>query len=169
MVHVEKLNLKRTQPDFVIFPDDVDIEWRFVLEILLPFDNYSPGELRRVNRRIAYLGNNMRYGSDMIVMAVSDDHSPYFSFLAPKIAYVRDDVINARHVFLGKLQPHVDNDDVVAIFKDCHVAADFFESSQGYDSQPVAAENSGSIFRPDEADFLPFCCFFFKLFFSGYH
>src|SRR3989344_3251759 len=79
----------------------------------------------------------MRYSADMVVVRVSDDYADNVFFFAPQVADIGDDVINARHIFFRELQTYIDDKNVVAVFQDAHIAADFFQAAQRENAQAV--------------------------------
>jgi hypothetical protein len=68
---------------------------------------------------------------DVVVVGMSNNRPADILFLRDEIADIRDDVVDARHVLLRKLEAHVDDDDVIPIFDNGHVSSDFLASSYG--------------------------------------
>ena len=94
----------------------------------------SMGQSRGVYRHI-YLRQYKGKGSDVILMSVGDQDR--LDPIGPlhKIGNVGDNQIDPRHIVVRKLDPAVDNDDVVAALQGHHVLTDLPQSAQGNDSQ----------------------------------
>ncbi len=71
----------------------------------------------------------------MVIVTMSDNHTSNIFFFAFETFNIWDDVVDARHVFFWPLETHIDNDNVIFILKDRHIAADFFITSERYDCQ----------------------------------
>src|SRR4030042_1652300 len=123
MIHMEKFHFKRAKFYFVILFYDMNVKRRLILEILLALHDYSPGKLPGINRRVADFRNDMGNGADMVVMAVSNYYPPDFMDFVLKISNVRDQIIHSRHILFRKLQSRVNDNNVIAVFKNSHIAA----------------------------------------------
>ncbi len=73
--------------------------------------------------------------ANMVQMSMCKYHTTNLFFFAFQILHVWNNVINSRHVFFGKLQPHVYNHNILTIFKNSHVAANFFTPSNRNNTQ----------------------------------
>ena len=116
MRDAEEFHAKDAELDHIIGFDDVDVDRWFVAMVFLPFLNNSSREIGREERRIAEARHKVGNAADVVVVRVSDDHAANIFFLAFEARDVWDDVIHARHVFIRKLESHVYEDDVAAIF-----------------------------------------------------
>src|SRR3989344_8048833 len=140
VAHAEKLKLKDAQGQLGIVGYLVQVELEIVF--LLPSFDDGKRQIRPVERWVAQFRDQVRDAADMVVMRVRDDDAHDVIFLALEIVDVGNDVVDAGHVFFGKLQAHVDDDDIVAVFQYRHVASDFFNAAYRYDAQYFLA------FRP---------------------
>ena len=90
---------------------------------------------RRINWWIAEFSQKIGNSAYVVHVSMGKDYRADIFSLGFKIGNVGDDPINARSIFFGKLYAHVDNDDFVFVFKEGHVASDFFKPAQGYEPQ----------------------------------
>ena len=89
---------------------------------------------RRIDRHIQFL-EHVRYGSDMVLVAVRDDKSLDFAVIFHKISDIRDDEVHSQHVIFGERKTAVDDHDAVPVFKRCHIHPDLLESAERDDLQ----------------------------------
>ena len=67
----------------------------------------------------------------MILMAVSDDHTFDLFSVGDKIAEIRNNYVNAKHLIVGEAHSAVYDHDLIIIFQEGHVLSDLIESSYG--------------------------------------
>ena len=84
-------------------------------KFILPFQNNSFSKGHGVNYRIADFVDQVGNGADMVVMAVGDNYSLDTVFFIFQIGDVGNDKINSRHIFFGKLQAHINNNNVAGL------------------------------------------------------
>src|SRR4030065_1229891 len=80
----------------------------------------------------------------MVIMSVGDKHATDIFFFTVEIRDVRDQIINARHILVRKLESHIQNNYILAIFKDGHVAADLSQPAKRDDAQ-ISAKSGVSV------------------------
>ena len=111
----------------------MDIKRPGVLVILLAFFNDGVCQRQGVNGRIAQFRDEVGDAADVVVVGVGNNHPANIFFFAFKVTDVVNDIINARHVFLGELQAHINNNNVTVIFHEGAVATHFFQAAQDHD------------------------------------
>ena len=73
--------------------------------------------------------------TDVVVMSVRNNYADDILFSSFQIFDVRNNVVDSRHIFFGKLQTHIDDKYIVFVFKDRHVPSYFFRAADGNDAQ----------------------------------
>ncbi len=99
-------------------------------KFLLSFFNKQGAEFSGINRWIAKSFNEVGDSADMVKMAVGDNQSPNFAPVFLKIFDVRQNIINSGGLAVAELNTGVNDDNVVFVFNDHHIFADFLNSSQ---------------------------------------
>ena len=69
----------------------------------------------------------------MVFVSVRENNAAHLVLILREIGNVGYDGIHARHFFVGKADPRVDNDDVVAVFKRGHILPDFAHAAKEKD------------------------------------
>ena len=110
--------------------DDYNVEFGRVGEFAVSFFDDFSGKRRGVNRRVADFSQNVRKRAHVVVMRVGYDKAFNVVLARFQIFNVGNDKIYSRSVFFGELQARVKQDNFVFIFKNGHVATDFFKSSK---------------------------------------
>lgn len=87
--------------------------------------DHADGEFEAVGWRKIEFRQDVRYGADVIEMAVGEDDAADAIEFVFEVADVGDDVVDTEHVFGWEFDADVNNDDVVFVFEDGHVFADF--------------------------------------------
>ena len=82
-----------------------------------------------------HLAQNIRRCADMILMPVGEQVAADVLLLGHQIAHIGDHQINAQHILLGEDAAAVHHNDIVLVFEDRHVLADFIHAAQGDDAQ----------------------------------
>ena len=72
----------------------------------------------------------MGNAANMVHMPVGNDYAFNLVGFIFQIINIGNDIIDARHIFLGKLQAHVDQDYLLVEFDQGHITADLFQSAQ---------------------------------------
>ena len=98
-----------------------------MLDALL-FDQ-AGGKLAHKNRRIADLPHDMGDTADMVEMSMGDYDALDPIRLVAQIGDVGNDIVDTGHVFLGKLQTHVDDDYFLVIFDHGHIPPDLLQAA----------------------------------------
>src|SRR3989344_208563 len=86
----------------------------------------------------------------MVVVGVGDNNPADIFVAWQKIRNIGDNIINSRHIFLRKLKSHVNNNDIILIFKNGHISTYFFTTTQrNYAKFPFLddAWKNGSAYR----------------------
>ena len=65
----------------------------------------------------------------MVFVTMRNDDTPELFVIAPDVCEIRDDAIDARHVFLRKAHAAVNDYYVVVVFKGGHVLADLADAA----------------------------------------
>src|SRR3989344_5293445 len=117
--------------------NDIEVELRaVVLEVLLAPRDDGAGDVGRIDRdAFPELRHDVGDGADMIVVGVGDNDPADVFFPGDEILHVRDDVVDPGHILLRKLEPQINDDDVVPVFDGGHVAANFFEAADRDDAE----------------------------------
>src|SRR5690606_30055102 len=137
VVRPEEGGPDRTELDDGIAVDQVAlrlVQQSGFLQLVL---DQAEGQLRGVDRHVQVL-EDIRQASDVVLVSVSYQNSPYFVSIFQQIRNIRDDDIDTEHFFLGEFQTGVDDHDVVAVLHDIHVLADLAQSAQREDRQNIA-------------------------------
>ena len=92
------------------------------------------GELGAVEGR-GHLPQDIGRGADMILVSVGKQIAPHVLFLFHQVADVGDHQIDPQQILLGEDAAAVHHDNIVLIFKDGHVLADFVHAAQGYNAE----------------------------------
>ena len=71
----------------------------------------------------------------MIFMAVRDEHSAHAVGVLDEVGRIRKHKVDAVHVGLGKHQPGVDDDDIVAVLDAEHVLSNLAEAPKRDDAE----------------------------------
>ena len=69
-------------------------------------------------------------GTDVVFMAVGDEHAPQLFLVGHKIGKIGDDQIDAVHVFLREAHAAVDHDHIFSVLQDGTVLADLVKAAQ---------------------------------------
>lgn len=77
----------------------------------------------------------IRHAADMVLMAVGDDHADDLGGILDQIAEVRNDHVDAVHFLLGKGHTAVDHQNLILVFQNGQILADFIEATDGNDLQ----------------------------------
>ena len=131
---VDKLHAECARLHHVARTDHVhlDVVDAMLLELVLDQRQRQPGAVHR--------GGNLRQdigtGADVILMAVCDEIAAQARGVLFKVGCIGDDQVYARHVVARENRTQIDHDDVVLIFVDRHVLADFAQSAQRNDAKP---------------------------------
>ena len=134
MVDVDELDLKAAEAEFIprLFGEYLRVVQQVkFLELQL---DYARGELRRVNRYIE-LPQDIRYGPDVVLVAVGYHHASDAVGVLPQVGDVRDDDIDAVELLVGKTEAAVNDDDVLPVFVHGEVLADLTETAERDDLQ----------------------------------
>ena len=92
------------------------------------------GERRRVDGNVQ-VPQQVGERSGVIFVAVRDEHSAHAVGVLDEVGRIRKHKVDAMHVGLGKHQPCVDDDDVVAVLDAEHVLSNFAEAPKGDDAE----------------------------------
>ena len=128
MAHMDEFAHKAAQLHHVPGTDHVnrDVVHPVFLQLQV---HQGHGQLRPVD-----MGRNLFQdvgrGADMILVPVGKKEAPDVVLFPNQVGHVRDDQIHPEHILLGKHAPAVHDDDVVLIFKNGHVLADFIHAAQ---------------------------------------
>ena len=66
-----------------------------------------------------------------VFVAVGNQDAPNHVAAFHQVGNVGDNHVHSQHIFAGKLDPAVHNDNVVAVLQGHHVLANFAEAAQG--------------------------------------
>ena len=69
-------------------------------------------------------------GTNVVFVAVGDEHAPQLFLVGHKIGKIGDDQIDAVHVFLREAHAAVDHDHIFSVFQDGTVLADLVKAAQ---------------------------------------
>src|SRR5918995_1600233 len=91
------------------------------------------------------LRNDVRQGSDVILVAMGNGDAPQLRQAVLDVADIRDDQVDAALPFLGKLTSGVDDDHVVPVLDGHHALADLADASQRDHPQPAVNSFAGTL------------------------
>lgn len=72
----------------------------------------------------------VRERADVVLVTVREEHRTQLLLVVSQVAEVRDDEVDSEHLFFREHQSGIDDDDVVAVFDQHHVAADFAQATK---------------------------------------
>ena len=132
MVDVDKLHLKTACFDGLarLVGEELDLALQMML---LKLELDKPGSEPRAVDGAVELLHGIGNAADVVLMTVGQEHAADFFLILDKVRHVRNDKVNAVHVVFGKAETAVDDDDILAVFQNGHVLADFVESTEGND------------------------------------
>ena len=70
----------------------------------------------------------------MVLVPVSQKNGPQLLLVLTQVGKVGDDQVYPQHLLLREHQTHIDNDYVVSVFDEHHVAADLSQAAKWNDS-----------------------------------
>ena len=70
-----------------------------------------------------------------------EDYTTNIFFFSLEIIDIRNDIIDTWHIFFWKLKSHIDNHDIIPIFKDGHIATYFFLSTKRNDTETLLTKS----------------------------
>ena len=73
----------------------------------------------------------------MILMAVCDDYCEDFVAVLLKVRYVWDYVVDSGQFAVREFKAGVDDDNLIAVFENVHVLADFAQASERYEAESL--------------------------------
>ena len=97
-----------------------------LLELVL---DDAQGQAGGVDGHVQLL-QNVGDGTDVILVAVGDDHAPEPVLIVDQIGKVGDDEIHAVHILVGEGHAAVNDDHILAILQDGAVLADLIQTAQ---------------------------------------
>ena len=136
MAHLEKFHAEHAQRHGVVRRDDVHFHAAQQLVLLELALDQRRGQPRGVHRG-GNLAQHVGRGADVILVPVRDQIAAHAAAVHGKVGNVGNHEVDARHILAGKDGAHVDDDDVVSVFKRGHVLADFAQPAQRDDAKPV--------------------------------
>ena len=74
-----------------------------------------------------------RQRTDVVLMTVGQEHAADLVFVFDQVRHVGNDQVDAVHFLIREAKTAVDDDDILAVFQNGHVLADFVESTEGND------------------------------------
>src|SRR5680860_50029 len=114
---MKKFNAESSHINFTFKSNNMDIQRTNVWIVFLFFLNNPCRQSSRIKWGISDSGHDMRNGSNVVHMSVSDEYSFDILFSPFEIVDVGNNVINPRHIFFWKLKSHIHDDDVSIIFE----------------------------------------------------
>src|SRR3990170_2910414 len=104
------------------------------------FQKFVPDETEcegcTINRNRNFL-QQKRKGSDMVLMPVGKDYPLYFFLVVENVGKIGNDKINTKHILFREHKSCINDDDVIAVFKDCHVEAYLLNTAKGNHRQDI--------------------------------
>ena len=129
VVDVEEGHLKFSKLDTVFHLQVLDVElWR--IEVGLTLADNAVRHWQSIQWRVPDLWQDVRNGSNVVIVTVGDNYSADLLFLPLEVGHVRNDVVHSGHVLFRELQSHVDQDDVVPVLQQRTVTTHLFTSTE---------------------------------------
>ncbi len=97
--------------------------------------DHADSQFEAVSWREIEFWENVRNRADVIEMAVRKDNSADAVEFVFEVTNIGNDIIDPEHVFGWKFDPDINNNDVVFVFEDGHVFADFVQAADRNDAQ----------------------------------
>ena len=91
-------------------------------------------QFRSVERR-GHLAQDVRRRADVVLVSVGKEVSAHVALLLHQIGHIRNDQIDAQHILFGENAAAVNHHNVILIFKNCHVLADFIHTAKADNPQ----------------------------------
>ena len=66
----------------------------------------------------------------MVLVTMGNQDTTYTLLLISQVTCIGNNQINAKHFLIGKHHSNIDNDDVVTVFNDHHILANFSQPSE---------------------------------------
>ena len=88
--------------------------------------------------RDAHLFEQIRYGADVILVAVGQNDAADFLRMGDEVGEIRDDDIDAENLFLGKHEAGVDHDQIAPAAQHRAIQTEFAEATERDDLQALA-------------------------------
>jgi len=82
------------------------------------------------------LRKDVRQRSHVVFVPVGEEESEHLLFPLRQVGHVRQDQVDAEHLFFREHQPRVDHDDLLVVFERHHVAADLAQPADWDDAEP---------------------------------
>ena len=73
-------------------------------------------------------------GAHVVLVAVREEHGAQLFGVGVEVGVVGNDEVDAEHLLVGEHEPDVDDDDVVAVLEQHHVAPDLTEAAERDDA-----------------------------------
>ncbi len=139
MRHAEKLHRDFAEAQHLAEWHDVECGFADQMVLFQTLLHERHGELRAKARRELKRGQQMLRGSDMVQVSVREEHGfdPIFATFEGRD--VRDQIVDAEHVFIGELKSQVDDEDVAVALEDEAVATNLLESAKWIEPEVAAA------------------------------
>ncbi len=131
VISLDKLNPEISECNGLSRPDHLSARCFQESPFLQLMLDQTHGEFRGIQRNIDFL-NNVRYGADMIFMAVGEYKPLYLINIFLKIRNIRNDKIHTQHVILRKSKTAVNNNNAVTKLKCRYVHSDLLKTAQRY-------------------------------------
>ena len=103
----------------------------------------ASGERGRPQGREVQLRKDVRKRANVILVPVGEDDAPDSIQSGCEIRDIRDDQIDPEHFVLREHYPAVDDDNVLIVFDDQHIPADFAKAAKGSATNSFAHVDSG--------------------------
>ena len=140
---MKELGDETTEPDGLTWHDPVQGD-AVGLSMFLEFSGNQAGSERSCpQRREIQLGKDVGKGADVVFVPVGEDDASYSVQPGREVRDIRDNQVDPEHLVLRKHYPAVDDDNIVIVFDDQHVPADFTKSAKGSATNSVAHVVSG--------------------------
>ena len=97
---------------------------------LQPVAHQGQGHRRPVHRH-ASVAQEIREGADVVLVAMREEDRAKVAALGQRVREVGDHVVDAGQLVIGKHQPAVDGDEIVAGLDEHHVQTDLAEAAEG--------------------------------------
>ena len=77
-----------------------------------------------------HLLHTIRNRTDVVLVAVGDEHTPQLLLIGHQIGKIRDDQVHAVHILLREAHAAVHHDHVLAVLQDGDVLTDLIQTAQ---------------------------------------
>ena len=135
VIYMEEFDRKYTEFKYRVRLDLLYVDLAHVLEVVLTLHDDGARQRHGVYGWVSDLGNDVGDAADVIVVSMRYDHSSDLVLVFLEIGGIRNDVVNARHIFVRELKAEINDYDVITVLKKHGIAAYFFKAAKRYDAK----------------------------------